>query len=252
MNEMRPFVSVIMPAYNAERFVEKAIRSVMVQTFTNWELLVLDDGSSDSTRAIVERLAAEDSRIRLICNETNLGTAATRNRGLELMQEGYAAFLDCDDVWHPEKLSRQIARMEECSADLCCCSYAVVDEEGIKAKHDYIIPASISYKHMLMENSIGCSTVVLSPNAASVYRFDASFYHEDYLLWLRMLSDGCVAVGCREILASWRMTTGSRSANKLKSARNRWRIYRNYFHFPLWKSLWLLGNYAVAGIRKYR
>lgn len=252
MAEMTPFVSVIMPAYNAARFVEEAIRSVMEQTFTNWELLVLDDGSSDGTCEIVERLAAEDNRIRLICNETNLGTAATRNRGLELMQEGYAAFLDCDDVWLPEKLSRQIARMEESSADLCCCSYAVVNEEGKKAKHDYIIPASISYNHMLMENSIGCSTVVLSPNAASVYRFDASYYHEDYLLWLRMLSDGCEMVGCREPLVCWRMTTGSRSANKLKSAGNRWRIYRNYFHFPFWKSLWLLSNYAVFGIRKYR
>lgn len=252
MDRLTPFVSVIMPAYNAERFVEEAIHSVMIQTFTNWELLVLDDGSSDSTRAIVERLAAEDGRIRLICNETNLGTAATRNRGLELMQEGYAAFLDCDDVWHPEKLALQLARMDETGADLCCCSYAVVDEEGNKAKHDYIIPASISYEHMLMENSIGCSTVVLSPNAASVYRFDASFYHEDYLLWLRMLSDGCVAVGCREPLASWRMTAGSRSANKLKSAGNRWRIYRKYFRFSFGKSLWLMSHYAVAGIRKYR
>ena len=117
-NEKKPQVSVIMPAYNAGRFLEKAIRSVMAQTVTNWELLVLDDGSSDDTLIIAQRLAQADSRIRVLPNECNMGVAKTRNRGLDLCRGEYVALLDSDDVWYPQKLEAQLALMRETGADL--------------------------------------------------------------------------------------------------------------------------------------
>ena len=108
-NKILTPVSVIMPAYNAAAYIEEAIRSVMAQTYGAWRLLVLDDGSADDTVGIVQRLAAEEPRITLLRNAENLGAARTRNRGWDLCDEGYVAFLDSDDRWHPEKLAAQMA-----------------------------------------------------------------------------------------------------------------------------------------------
>lgn len=247
----KPLVSVIMPAYNAESYIEAAIVSVQIQTVKNWELLVMDDGSSDHTCAVVEKLAAKDGRVRLMKNPQNMGVAKTRNRALDLAKGAYVAFLDSDDMWVPQKLEKQIARMQEEKADISYCSYALVDWAGNKTRSDYIVPAKIDYKGLLKENVMGCSSVMLSRRVAEKYRFNTDFYHEDYVLWLELLRDGFTAAGCREVLVNWRFIPDSRSFNKRKSAKNRWRIYRHYLKLPLHKCVWLLGNYAIAGLRKY-
>ena len=106
METNKPLVSVIMPAYNAERFIEAAVRSVMAQTVTDWELLILDDGSKDNTAAVAAKMASEDDRIRFLPNEANMGVARTRNRGFELCRGRFVALLDSDDIWLPEKLEQ--------------------------------------------------------------------------------------------------------------------------------------------------
>ena len=108
-NKTQTPVFIIMPAYNVATYIEEAIRSVMDQTYSAWHLLVLDDGSTDNTVEIVQRLAAQDPRVVLYRNEENLGAARTRNRGFDLCGDGYVAFLDSDDVWHPEKIKKQLA-----------------------------------------------------------------------------------------------------------------------------------------------
>lgn len=124
-----PMVSVIMPAYNAAAYIAEAIRSVQSQTMMDWELLVIDDCSSDDTRQIVQTLARKDSRIHLLPNEKNMGTARTRNRGMDLCHGVYIALLDSDDVWYPQKLQQQIDLAEETGADIVYCSYAMVDQQ---------------------------------------------------------------------------------------------------------------------------
>lgn len=251
MDKHLPTVSVIMPAYNAERFIEEAIRSVMAQTVTDWELLVLDDGSTDGTADIVCQIAAEDERIRYLPNEQNMGVARTRNRGFDLCNGKYVALLDSDDVWLPDKLARQIAYLEENKADIVCCSYAIVDMDGNTAKSDYIVPERIDLDCLLKENAIGCSTVMFTGEILEKYRFHVDFFHEDYVLWLQLLRDGYQAIGCKEILAKWRFLENSRSFNKWKSAKNRWLIYRNYLGFPFLSSIRYFASYALAGLRKY-
>ena len=251
-NNKRPTVSVVMPAYNAERFVEQAILSVRNQSVTDWDLLVLDDGSTDRTVQIVQRLAAEDSRIRIILNEKNIGVARTRNRGFDLCQGQYVALLDSDDIWHPQKLEKQLALAEEKNADLVYCTYAIVDGQGQKVRLDYVVPETVSLQDLLRENVIGCSTVLMSSEVLKKYRFTTEFYHEDYVLWLQLLQDGYVAVGCREALVDWRLIENSRSFNKRRSAQNRWKIYRKCLHLPFGKSVRCFVSYALAGIRKYR
>lgn len=246
-----PKVSVIVPAYNAERFIEQAITSVVAQSFPDWELLVIDDCSSDGTCAAVEALAARDGRIRLLRNETNQGVARTRNRGLELCRGEYIALLDSDDVWHPHKLRHQLERLEQTGAGLCCTSYRIVDVRGEKAREDYLVPETLSFDGLLKENVIGCSTVLLRGSMMKNYRFTTEYYHEDYVLWLELLRDGHAAVGCPQVLADWRFLEDSRSFDKSKAAKNRWRIYRGYLKLPLLKSLWAFACYGVGGIRKY-
>lgn len=246
-----PKVSVIMPAYNAARFVETAIRSVMAQTLTQWELLVLDDGSQDDTCAIVSCLAAEDPRIHLIPNEKNMGVAETRNRGFELCRGEYVALLDSDDLWLPEKLQQQVEKMERENADFSYCAYNIIDVDGNIAKSDYHVPQYVDFDGLLRENVICCSTVMLRRELTKTHRFDEQYYHEDYILWLDLLRAGCKGVGCTDILAQWRFVANSRSFDKLRSAQYRWQIYRKYLGLPFFKSVAMFARYALAGLRKY-
>lgn len=246
-----PRVSVIMPAYNAGRFLEEAIRSVMAQTVADWELLVLDDGSTDDTRIIAQRLAQIDRRIRVLPNEHNMGVARTRNRGMDLCLGEYVALLDSDDVWYPQKLETQLALMGETGADLCYCAYAMVNTAGEKIRADYPVPPTVDFNGLLRQNVIGCSTVMFTAAVKEKYRFETDFYHEDYVLWLRLLQNGCKAVGCTQVMAAWRYVENSRSFDKWNAAQKRWRIYREYLRLDFIYSVRLMAEYALQGLRKY-
>lgn len=249
--EKSPLVSVVMPAYNAESYIETAVRSVMEQTVRNWELIILDDGSRDGTCAIARRLAAEDGRIRFLRNPENMGVAKTRNRGIALCAGQYVALLDSDDVWHPDKLEKQLARMTQTGAQLCYTSYAIVGADGKKVKADYLVPQHATFDQLLKQNVIGCSTVMMTARIAKSHQFNTGFYHEDYVLWLQLLRAGCKASGCPEVLVDWRYIETSRSFDKRKAVQNRWRIYREYLGLSVPKSLWLIANYGAASLKKY-
>ena len=246
-----PLVSIIMPAYNIERYIEKAIRSVINQTFTDWELIVIDDGSKDSTLDIIELMVAEDERISSMPNETNIGVAKTRNRGIDIARGKYIALLDSDDIWYENKLELQIKKLEAEKADICYCSYAIIDEEGKKIRNDYMVSERVDFKDMLKENHIGCSTVILSRSALDNNRFLTDYYHEDYVLWLDLLKSGARAVGCSDVLAEWRLIRDSRSFDKKRSANFRWKIYRQHLGFSWFKSGYWFVCYALNGVRKY-
>lgn len=249
INNASVLVSVIMPAYNVARFIEAAISSVLSQSLTDWELLVIDDCSTDNTYEIAAKM--EDPRIQVLRNEKNSGVARTRNRGIELAKGKYIAFLDSDDIWHPQKLERQIARLESAGADITYCSYAIIDANGKKTRADYLVSPIATYGDILKENYIQCSAMLMKAELAKKYKFRTDFYHEDYVLGLNILRDGHIAAGCPEILLSWRYLENSRSFNKKKSAKNRWKIYREYLHLPLYKAVYLFCRYAMAGFRKY-
>jgi len=252
MDKNAPLVSVIMPAYRAGKYIEAAVASLQAQTLTDWELLVIDDCSPDDTWQIICRLAADDSRIVPMQNAENLGAAGTRNRGLDLARGQYVALLDSDDLWHPNKLEKQLACMEEHRADLSYTGYRMIDELGKPVRGDYSVPETVTFSGLLRENVIGCSTVMMTGNVARAYRFRTDFFHEDYVLWLTMLKDGYRAAGITEPLTSWRYAQNSRSFDKWKSAKNRWKIYRHYLKLNIWESGKAFAGYALAGFKKYR
>ena len=247
-----PLVSVIMPAYNSETYIKSAIRSVQAQTVDNWELLVLEDGSKDSTPEIVAKLAAEDERIRLLPNEKNMGPARTRNRGMDLCTGKYIAFLDSDDIWYPDKLEKQLALAEEYEADIMYCSYAIVDSQGKSRSADFIVPPQADLKYMLVKSVFSCSTAMLRRSSVGDSRFPVDFYHEDYAFWLSLLQKGLAARGTPEVLAAYRVSENSRASNKLASAVRRWHVYRKFLHYSVLRSAWYLSRYAFAGVLKYR
>lgn len=247
-----PLVSVVMPAYNAEAYIKMAIGSVLSQTMPDLELLVVEDGSSDSTAQIVGEMAKSDERIRLIYNKQNMGTAKTRNRGMELSRGRYVALLDSDDLWHPTKLEKQLALMEREKVDLCYCSYAMITENGQTMCDDFVVSPQVDLDSMLKKSEIGCSTVIMTRELADTYRFDRKFYHEDYALWLTMLRDGRRAAGVTEVLVDYRVRCSSRASNKLAGAKRRWVIYRELMELSVWRSGWYSVQYAVSGLRKYR
>jgi len=251
MSGLSPSIAVVMSTYNGASYVEAQLSSILAQDCPNVHVVVRDDGSADETVSVAETLAAEDPRITVVKNENNMGVAATRNRGFDMSRGQYVALLDSDDVWHAEKLERQLALLRDSGAGFSYCSYAIVDAEDQRIKNDYIVPATVEFQALLRENVIGCSTVMLRADILASHRFRTHFYHEDYVLWLQMLKDGCKAAGCQQVLLTWRYIQSSRSFNKLSSAKNRWRIYRKYLKLPLGESIYYFMCYAAAGLRKY-
>ena len=248
----QPSVSVVMPAYNAEKYIEESITSVINQTYTNWELIVIDDGSKDNTAEIVKQFAEKDKRITLYLNEKNMGVAKTRNRGFDMAKGEYIALLDSDDIWLPEKLEKQLKLAEETDAEIIYCSYELISETGEKTGKDFIVSPCTDFCEMLTKCMFSCSTNIFKSEIFKNYRFSNNYYHEDYVLWLELLKNGKIAAGCTEVLAKYRQIKGSRASNKLNAAKNRWIIYRKYLKLPLVKTCIFIAKYAYYGAIKYK
>lgn len=246
-----PLVSVIMPAYNAQKYIEQAVKSVISQTYTNWQLIIIDDCSTDNTFGIARELAKKDSRITVVQNTENIGVAKTRNKGFDIAQGDWLALLDSDDVWHSDKLEKQLDAAQRTGADIVYCSYGMIDETGKKILNDFIVPEFTDFEASLSVSVISCSTVMLSKKIYKTHRFSADFYHEDLVYWLEILQEGYKACGVTEVLAQYRVAQGSRASNKFKSACNRWRILRRHLRLPLHKSIKYILKYTFAGLKKY-
>lgn len=247
-----PLCSAVMPAYNCEKTVEASIRSALEQGYPNLEIVVVEDHSTDNTLALLRALAKQDSRIRVVTNEKNLGVEETRNRGFAHAKGKYIALLDADDLWLPEKLALQVALMEEKGCDFSYTGYTFMDEGGTPLEKVYTVPESISFKGMLRENVVGNSTVMLTAEIAGNYKQRAGWGHEDYVFWMELLRDGKTACGIPQPLMRYRLSAESRSGDKKKAAKNRWRIYRQFLEMGRFSSLWAFVGYAWNGIKKHR
>lgn len=239
-----------MPVYNGEQYISIAIDSIISQSYINWKLIIVNDGSTDSTNSIVKKFV-DDSRILFVENKGLKGAAGARNYGMSLSDGDFVAFIDCDDIWHPDKLRFQIELMQKEDSDFSYTSYEIIDSDGLNCKQNYIVPERLTLNQLLKENFVGCSTVIVSKKIAAIYRFSTDFYHEDYCFWLRLLNDGHKAVGCVQPLVKWRLIAGSRSFNKINSALSRWRIYRKQMKMSFVQSIKYFIFYVFNGICKY-
>lgn len=224
---MTPLVSIIMPCYNAERYIAQSIESVLAQTLTSWELLVTDDGSSDKTVEVVERYCAKDERINLLVPDRHNGIAVTRNLSIERAKGRFVAFLDSDDIWVSDKLEKQIGFMMENEAGFTYSSYELIDEQG-NLKNKTVKDAGVmSYKKYLRNTIICCGTVILDRQKVGDFRTPIIDTSEDMSLWLSIMKKGFDAYPVPGPLHQYRVRPHSASSNKFKAASDVWRVYRN-------------------------
>lgn len=246
-----PLVSVIMPAYNAVEFLEQSVRSVLQQTFRDFELILVDDVSTDGTRDMIRRLVSEDNRILPLFLEENRGSAGARNMALNRASGRIVMFLDSDDIWMPEKIASQLDFMDEKQAPVAFCAYRRMTEGG-ELRGVVQVPRTVSYTELLCTNQIGMLTGAYDREKVGLRLLPDIRLNHDYALWLDILRDGHIAHGQPEILAHYRVRSGSISRNKFHTARYQWRVFRELEQLSLVKSAWYFAHYTWHGFRKSR
>ncbi len=246
-DQSRPLVSIIMPAYNAERFIAQAIASVQAQTLTDWELIVSDDASTDSTLAIVQQIAEQDGRIVMLEPAGNQGPARARNRAIERATGRYIAFLDSDDLWKPSKLETQIGFMRQNQIAFSFSSYDRLSEDG-RFLNAHNVAEPVNYSDLLKSCTIGCLTAVYDTEILCKEFMPNVKGAEDFGLWLRILKKIDKAYPLPDSLACYRVRTHSLSSDKWTAASYTWRIYREVEQLGFFRSGYYFLHYAVRGV----
>ena len=243
-------VSIIMAAYNAEKTIEQAINSVLSQTYTNFELLVVNDCSKDRTAELVKGIAATDGRVRLISNVKNSGVSYTRKHGLEEANGSWIAILDSDDAWAPEKLEKQIELQNRTNADLLFTGSAFMDADGHPIDWYLHAPAEVTYRQLLKQNVLSNSSALVRKELYARHYAVGDGMHEDFAIWLNILKEGKKAYGVDEPLLIYRIAKSSKSGNKIKAARMNWNTYRYVGLNPI-EAAYYEGWYMVRNVIKY-
>jgi len=241
-------ISIIMPVYNNDKGILTSIKSVLYQTYSYWELLVIDDASSVDIKKCLQQ-NFHDERINYFRLAKNSGVAAARNKGMELANGRYVAFLDSDDIWLPEKLAKQVAFMREKNAAVSCTQYRRFRDDVSNVGKVIDVKSQITYHDLLKGNSMGCLTVMIDREKVSSFAMP-SVRHEDYVTWLNIAKEGYIIYGLREDLARYRVSSTSLSGNKLKSFMWTWNVYRQSQGISVIKSLYYILCYIVQACVK--
>ena len=245
-------VSIIVPVYNSEKFINDTIQTVKEQMYKNWELLLVNDCSTDNSENIIKKYVKEDNRIKLINLEKNSGAAIARNTGIESAKGKYIAFLDADDLWKNEKLEKQIKFMEENNYDFTFTGYEFADESGNKLDKIVNVPRQLNYKQALKNTTIFTSTVIF--NADNLGKDLISMPNvrrgQDTATWWKVLKTGIIAYGLNETLSLYRRSSNTLSSNKMKALKRTWNLYRNVEKLPLFTSLYNFCWYCFNAVKR--
>jgi teichuronic acid biosynthesis glycosyltransferase TuaG len=255
-------VTVIIPVYNSAATLKDAVDSVLAQdmhfesadrigrgSVQEMEVLVIDDDSTDDPDSVMRQYES-DPRVLYLHNKNRLGAATTRNRGALLARGKYIAYLDADDLWKPDKLKKQFERIFSTGDVLCCSARELILPDGSRTGKVIGVKETLTWRDMLMNNQINCSSVVLLTEVARRYPMIHEDSHEDYITWMNILNRYEEVCAVNEPLILYRVSSTGKSGGKLKSARMRYRAYR-YLGFGPVKSAILFSGYAVNGVIKY-
>ncbi|TNJ40946.1 glycosyltransferase family 2 protein [Phaeobacter sp. B1627] len=247
---LAPAVSVILPVYNAQATLERSVASVLGQSFEDWELLLIEDGSQDGSAELCARLAVEEPRIRLLRQEANTGAAAARNAGLRQARGRYVAFLDADDIWLPEKLQKQIGFMQETGTVFSYTGFWRQQAGGsadqtLVSRHRVRVPAAVTRAQLLRGNVIGCLTAVYDQTYFGPLEMPPLRMRQDFAFWLLLLSRCPEARGMDEPLAVHYVTPHSLSSAKGRAMRATWDLYRRHLGLPAGQALWYMSSHLL-------
>ena len=249
---MEDKVSIITPSWNSERYIRETIESVQNQTYSNWEMIIVDDCSSDNTVKIVDEISKNDPRVRLLRQSENGGAAKARNRSLDESSGRFVAYLDADDIWKPTKLEKQVRFMKDHNCGFSCASYEVIDDEGNALNKEVHMLPSVDYVGFLTNNLL--QTVGIMVDTSIV---DKKYLvmpdirrRQDAATWLQVLKAGYKCYGIDEVLAEYRRAENSLSSNKVKAAKGVWSLYRDIEKLSLPFSCYCFVRYALLAVWK--
>lgn len=245
-------VSVIMPVYNCEKFLKHTLHSVQRQTYTNWELIVVNDASNDKSLDVILSFAKEDQRIKVYNHTQNLGVGIARNDAISQATGRYLAFLDADDLWSKHKLYKQISFMHNKDIGLSHTSYAFISEKGCLQPTGIVnVDERVNLLKYLKTTQIGMSTVMIDRNKFPNISFPVDRQlAEDASTWVPLLRRGEYFYGLNEVLMLYRIRSKQLSGNKVDMAKNTFQRYMNEDSIPFYKRLSCFFNYAYHGIEK--
>ena len=248
MNEL---ISIITPLYNAEDYIGRTIESVRSQTYPHWEMIIVDDCSTDRSRELVRQFMAEDERIRLVELKQNSGTGIAKNKALEHVNGKMIAFVDSDDWWLPEKLEKQLKFMKENNYPISFTAYRMVNADGTIETKTVNVLESLNLEQYLRNTLIGFSTSMIDAGIVGDIGFMDLRSREDTQLWITLLKKGFTAYGLNEVLVKYRVHNRSITANKVKTARQTWRLYYNIEKLGLLKSMYYFHGYLWNAVKKH-
>lgn len=244
----RPLVSVIMPAYNCEKYIIKALDSAFVQEVPI-EVIVIDDASTDKTAEMLKKYQGREN-LHVITNEKNMGVAASRNLGISKAVGEYVAFLDADDWWATGKLKAQLEVIKDTGVVICGTAREIVDEVGKSTGRIMCTKEKITYKMMLFQNWLNCSSVVVKTAVIKEFPMQYDDSHEDYIAWMKILQKYKEARGIDKPLLKYRLSAKGKSGSKQHSAIMMYKAYR-HLGFSHIKAAYYFCAYSINGIRKY-
>ena len=247
MNKNNPLVSIITPNYNCSRFIAETIESVLAQTYTNWEMIIVDDYSTDDSYQIALNYATKDLRIKVLQNEKNSGAAFSRNSALDIAQGEYIAFLDSDDLWESNKLEKQIAFMQENDCDFSYTIYDLIDENSESLNRRVRIPNKLSYIKYLHHCFTGCLTVMYKNEIAENIRSFLIKNNNDYGLFLQVIKNSKNAMGLKECLAHYRIRSSSISRKKIGKVKPYFQLMHDNLGFSYILVCWFLFTNILIG-----
>lgn len=248
--EEQPLVSVIMPCYNAARYIAQSIESVLAQTYSHWELVITDDCSTDETPDIARRFSERDPRIGFCVAKEHSGIAGTRNQSIARAKGRFIAFLDNDDLWRPDKLEKQVRFMTENGYSFSYSEYELMREDGTPKGKTIRTAGVITYNRYLRNTIIGSGTIMLDREQIGPLTMPDSATSDDMALWCNILKKGHLAHPIKEVLMLYRVRNDSASANKWKAAKDVWLVYRQQEGLSLFRSSVCFVCYAFNAIVK--
>lgn len=245
-------VSIVMPCYNGEQFIDETIESVISQTYERWELWVIDDGSKDNSYDLVSRYAEKDKRIHLI-QQQNAGSAAARNNGIRHSHGQYLALLDSDDIWLPGFLDSQVRFIQQKGSICVCSSYSRIDEQSNEILKPVMSKAIITSKDMQSIDYIGCLTGLYDQSKyGKIYlKEELNSLLDDYAFWIDVINQEGVAYGNPKILAKYRVRKNSLTGNKKKLIMKHYKFYKEQLDQSSLQSLASVLKWGLNGFFKY-
>lgn len=242
-------VSIIIPYFKKKDYINLALKSVLNQTYKNFEILIIYDDPSGKDLDLIKKYKNKDKRIRLIINKKNIGPGYSRNKGIDKAKGIYVAFLDSDDTWKKEKLKNQISFMKKNNLNFSYTSYNQINANGYKIKR-ILAPKFQTYESLLRDCKIGTSTVIIKKKILKKnFRFPVLKTKEDLFLWLQ-LSKKYDLIGLNKVLSEWRKLDNSLSSSSIQKICDGFKLYYKYEGFNFFKSIYYLFILSINFIKK--